>query len=252
MTDRPAHDLAQHVAAAFIRRNDAVVDEERGGAGVVSVDAQAGFGNRVVTMEADQLASLDADGGDQICFVVRQFPLQNGRNPLETHAGVDGRTGKRRHLAGLVAVELHENQVPDFDEASAAVEREILMLAAFLGRLRAVVEMDFRARSAGAGVAHLPEVVLLIKAENAGLRNASHFLPQVLGVVVFTEDREVELVFGQAELDREQLPSEGDGVALKVVAEREVPEHFKERVVAAGVADVFQIVMLAAGADALL
>ncbi len=49
-----------------------------------------------------------------------------------------------------------------------------------------------------------------------------------------------------------EVPGELDGFGFEVVAEGEVAQHFEERVVAAGVADVFQIVMLAAGADALL
>ena len=43
-----------------------------------------------------------------------------------------------------------------------------------------------------------------------------------------------------------------DGVGFEVVAEGEVAEHLEERVMAAGVADIFEIVVLAAGAHALL
>ena len=50
----------------------------------------------------------------------------------------------------------------------------------------------------------------------------------------------------------QELPGVGDGVALEVVAEAEVAEHLEEGVVAAGEADVFEVVVLAAGADALL
>ena len=50
----------------------------------------------------------------------------------------------------------------------------------------------------------------------------------------------------------EQLPGVGDGFALEVVAEAEVAEHLEEGVVAAGEADVFEVVVLAAGADAFL
>ncbi len=49
-----------------------------------------------------------------------------------------------------------------------------------------------------------------------------------------------------------QVPGEVDGFGFEVVAEGEVAEHFEERVVAAGVADVFEIVVFAAGADAFL
>ena len=39
-----AHDFAEDVAAAFVGRNDAIVNEEGGGAGVIGIDAQSGFG----------------------------------------------------------------------------------------------------------------------------------------------------------------------------------------------------------------
>ena len=51
---------------------------------------------------------------------------------------------------------------------------------------------------------------------------------------------------------REELPGERDGVLLEVVAEAEVAEHLEERVVARGDADVLEVVVLAADADALL
>ena len=51
---------------------------------------------------------------------------------------------------------------------------------------------------------------------------------------------------------REQLPGECDGVLLEIVAEGKIAQHLKESVMAAGVADVVEIVMFAARADALL
>jgi hypothetical protein len=44
----------------------------------------------------------------------------------------------------------------------------------------------------------------------------------------------------------------GDRLFLEVVAEREVAQHLEEGVVAGGVADIVQVVVLAAGPDALL
>src|SRR5262249_31892097 len=49
-----------------------------------------------------------------------------------------------------------------------------------------------------------------------------------------------------------EFPGVGDRVALEVVAEREVPQHLEERVVASGEADVVQVVVLSAGPHALL
>ena len=43
-----------------------------------------------------------------------------------------------------------------------------------------------------------------------------------------------------------------DRLVLEIVAEGEIPEHFEEGVVARGVADIVEVVVLAAGADAFL
>ena len=56
-----------------------------------------------------------------------------------------------------VAVELDEHQVPDLDHARVAGVDELA--AGLVGR---AVDVDFGARAARAGLAHLPEVVLLV------------------------------------------------------------------------------------------
>ena len=93
-----AHDFAQHVAAAFIRRQHAVVDQEGGGAGVIGVDAQRGVGLRVdAVFDAAEFAGAVDDGADEIGVVVRELALQDGGDALEAHAGIDGRARQRRH-----------------------------------------------------------------------------------------------------------------------------------------------------------
>ena len=83
-------------------------------------------------------------------------------------------------------------------------------------------------------------------------RDAGDLLPQLFGVVVFAKNGDVQLVFRQAVVLGDQLPGEVDGFGFEVIAEREVAQHLEERVVPARVADVIQIVVLAAGAHALL
>ena len=56
----------------------------------------------------------------------------------------------------------------------------------------------------------------------------------------------------QAEVARQQIPGVFDRVLLEIVAERKVAEHFEERVVARGIADIVEVVVLAAGAHAFL
>ncbi len=66
------------------------------------------------------------------------------------------------------------------------------------------------------------------------------------------EDGRVQAGLVEAPDFGEQLPGPGDRFLLEVVAERPVAEHLEEGVVVGVLADVVEIVVLAAGADALL
>ena len=124
---------------------------------------------------------------------------------------------------------------------------------------KAHVVKNFGARAAGAGFAHLPEVIFEAVLEDALFGHAG-LNPVALGLVIARhavcalKDGDIETVLGDAEPLRagDKFPGECDGVALEVVAEREVAEHFKEGMVTAGKSHVFKVVMLAAGADAFL
>src|SRR5262245_728720 len=50
----------------------------------------------------------------------------------------------------------------------------------------------------------------------------------------------------------QKFPAKPDGVLLKIVAEGKVAQHFKERMVASGIADIFQIVVFASRTQTLL
>jgi hypothetical protein len=125
--------------------------------------------------------------------------------------------------------------------------------------LFAVVVEDLGARAAGAGVAHHPEVVggvagalVVADADDALDRHADFLGPDVVGLVVLGVDGDGQLVLGQLVDFGQQFPGVLDGVALEVVAEAEVAEHLEEGVVTRGVADVLEVVVLAAGAHAFL
>ncbi len=156
----------------------------------------------------------------------------------------------------LVAVELHEDVVPDFDETVAVFVRRSRRAAPVL---LAVVVENFGARAAGAGVAHHPEIVggvagalVVADADDALDRHADLFRPDVVGFVVLGIDGDGQLVLGQLVDLGQQFPGVLDGIALEVVAEAEVAEHLEEGVVTRGVADVLEVVVLAAGAHAFL
>src|SRR5690606_11688848 len=125
----------------------------------------------------------------------------------------------------------------------------------------AVVEEDLGAGAARAGVAHRPEVVggvgralVVADAHHALGWHADFLRPDVVGLVVTGVDGDPELVLGQVQplLRGQEFTGVVDGVALEIVAEAEVAQHLEEGVVTRRVADVFQVVVLAASAHALL
>ena len=71
-------------------------------------------------------------------------------------------------------------------------------------------------------------------------------------LVVAAEDGEPHPLGVELQDVDEVVPRVLDGLALEVVAEREVAEHLEEGVVARGLADLVEVVVLAARADALL
>ena len=87
---------------------------------------------------------------------------------------------------------------------------------------------------------------------DAALGQADHFFPDTVSFVIILKDRNPEFFLVQFDDLGEKFPGQPDGLFLEVVSEREVAEHFKEGVVAGGVADVFQVVVLAAGPHATL
>ena len=253
MAQGAADDAAQHIRAAFAARNDAVDDHEGGGADVVGDHAQRLVfqvrGARFARGGADQML-------EQVDFIVRMHVLQHGGQALHAHARVDARLRQLVHDARFVAVELHEHEVPDFNEAVAVFVRRARRAARNVG---AVVVEDFRAWTAWARVRHLPEIVrrvartlVVADADDALDRHADFLGPDVVRFVIFDVDGDGQLVGRQAVHLGQQFPGEVDRVALEIVAEAEVAQHFKEGMVARRVADVFQVVVLAAGAHAAL
>ena len=124
--------------------------------------------------------------------------------------------------------------------------------------------MDFRAWAAGPRIAHLPEVILQAKLEDAIIGH-SKSEPKIARLAVARDyvmvlrtrprakkGRNVEPVARDAVIFGDQVPGELDGVGLEVIAKRKIAQHFKEGMVPAGVADILQIVVFAARAHTFL
>ena len=244
----PAHgaadDPAQHVAPALVGGQDPVRHQHRHGPAVVGHDAQPDVGRLVaaVRLPGDRLGHLE-HRHVQVGVVERVDPLDDRQDPLEAGAGVDARAGQRLGAAVGAPVVLHEDQVPDLDEPLGAAEGRPAVGA--VGR--ALVDEDLAARPAGAGVAHLPEVVVAQALDPLG-PDAHGVAPDGLGLVVGLVDGHPQPVAVDAQDLGDELPGEGDGVGLEVVAEAEVPQHLEEGAVAQRGADDVDV----DGAEALL
>ena len=248
MAHGAAHDAAEHIAAAFVRRQHAVGDQERRRAQMVGDDAGRRL-LRPVGVDAGEVGDLADDRREQVDLVVVVRPLQHRGDALEPHAGVDRGLRQVDALAARQLLVLHEDEIPDLDEAVAVGVRRARRPAR---DVRAVVVEDFRARAAGADVAHLPEIVGAGDADDLLVRQSRDLLPELERLIVVDIDGDGQAILGQPEILGDQIPGELDGAVLEVIAEREVAEHLEERVVARGVADIVEVVVLAAGAHAFL
>ena len=154
-------------------------------------------------------------------------------------------------MALRIAVELHEHKIPDLDITAAIARKCAIRMADFAGGGTKIV-MNFRARPARSSLAHLPEIVLLIQTYDAIASDAGTACPEIDGCIILSEYRHPELIDGQFEFFRQQRPRVIDCLFLEISAEREIAEHFEERLMTPRVADVVQIIVLAAGAYTLL
>ena len=180
--------------------------------------------------------------------------LQQTGDALDAHSGVNVLPRQRSEdleilLGGaLAAFVLHEDEIPDLDEAVL-----VGLGAALHAVFGSAVVVDLRARAARAGDSHRPVVVGHPAALDALRRQSGDLLPQLLGLVVVVEDGRpqplgVEPVAALGDRFGQQAPGQFDGPALEVVAEGEVSGHLEEGVVPGGDAHLVDV----RGADALL
>ena len=237
VADGAAQDAAQHVAAALVRRQDAVHDHDGHGARVISDDLQRDVRLLVLAvLDARDLGRVLDDRVEQIRLEVRLLVLHDGREALEAAARIDVLMGEILVGAVFLAVVLREDEVPDLEVAVAVAADSAGRRAA--AALFTEVDVDLGVWTARTR-ADLPEVVLHL--DDVVLREARLGLPDLDGLRVVRVDRDPELVLRQLDDFRQELPCPGNGLALEVIAEREVAEHLEERLMARRAADVLDI-----------
>ena len=120
------------------------------------------------------------------------------------------------------------------------------------------VDMYLAGRAARTGVAHLPEIVVLVAEDDMvlgkmlepGLLRLFVHGGAVLGGTL--EHGGVELLGIDAVDLGQQLPGHVDGPFLEIVAETPVAEHLEHRVMVGVMSHLFEVVVLAAHAEAFL
>ena len=215
MAHGAANDLAQDVAAPFIRGHDAIADQERCSAAVVSENTQRRVGfRRSAVMLARKRAGEVHQRPKQIRFEVADLALQHRGEAFESRARVDRRLRQRRDVARGVAIELHKDKIPDLDVAPA-VAAELAIGVTRSGGRRTHVVVNFAARAARAGVTHGPEVLFEPRNGNHARLGRAHVDPVRGGFVVrrqfflrndfsAAENREIKFVQRYAESARKR------------------------------------------------
>ena len=231
-----AHDAAQDVAAAFVRRRHTLDGDQRHPASVVGEDAVR---LRRVLGRAIRDAGLLGDPvHDQLVavgVVDRGDVLHDTRDALEPPAGVDVLARELGERAVAVELVRHEHEVSELEEALAARASRQAVVVATAGLL-APVPVHLRVRPARPRAADGPEV-LRRRERHDPLRWHSEPLPVADRLLVGAElqagiagvhaDPHAIPVELQALLD--ELGRVLDRALLEVLAEREIAEHLEER-----------------------
>ncbi len=120
MAHRPANDSPQNIAAPLVAGQDAIADEKSCRTAVVGDHLDGYVLFRVLTMSVAAELFNDTDNVlKDVDVVVGRYFLQYRRNSFQTGARVNRRRRKWLHAAVFLAIELHEHQVPQFQEAVA-------------------------------------------------------------------------------------------------------------------------------------
>ena len=162
-----AQDAADYVASLSVRRQLSVGDRERYGAQVVCAYAHSHVGLLLLAVlhAGDGLLLLD-DRLEDVGVVVGVLALHSAHEALEAHTGIDNVHRQRNERAVSLALVLHEHDVPDLDNLRVVLVHEFTSghLSLLLRCTR--VEVNLRARTAGARIAHFPEVVVLVAVDD--------------------------------------------------------------------------------------
>ena len=173
-----------------------------------SARVAAGSSSRAVAAAGQLLAEADVRQ-EVLGLVDRRDVLEDRGHPVEPHPGVDVLRRKRRQRAVRLELVLHEDEVPELEEALGVVARPVVLAA----EVEAAVEVELRARAARPGRARLPEVVVAAQADDPLVGDADRvpagdrlLVGPETELVVAAEDRDPDPLRVEAETRPSRAP----------------------------------------------
>jgi hypothetical protein len=249
MAHGPAHDPAQHIAAPLIGRQHAVGDQEGGRAQMVGDHPVAGTLVLALRRHRSDRRRPRSAGGTGRCRNCRACPAAAPRSapaPCRCRstaaAGRPARPASNCSNCMKTRFQISMNRSPSSSgspEGRPRCDRHDRRRSPSTGRTGRCRPSPRNCRLVGMRMIRL-------------VRQAGDLAPEIEGLVIGVVDRDQQLLLVDAEFLRQQVPGKLDRALLEIVAEGEVAEHLEEGVVARGVADIVEIVVLAAGAHAFL
>src|SRR5947209_5032236 len=165
------------------------------------------------------------DGTEEIGIEDRFLALHHHRETLQTHARVDISPGQGCTGTIEVLVILHENEVPDLQEALTITAR--LAVSPATTMFYTAIIINLRVRSARSrGPWRSPPVIF--QAYNRLIGIASHLIPINRCFVIVGVYCGIQALRGQPYHLGEKLPGELNSLALKVITNGEIAKHLEE------------------------
>ena len=151
--------------------------------------SEIGFLTRSVDDPGRRTDMID-DRTEEIGLEIRPHALDDRRQTLESHPGVDIVLGQRKQRSVLLEIELREDEVPYFQVAVAIAPHPAFRPAA--GKRRPLVVEDLGARPAWPLVAHEPEVLVLVEAVNPLVGKSDRVPPDRVRFLVVLVDGRIQ------------------------------------------------------------
>ena len=118
MAHTAPHDPAQHISAPFVRRQNAICDQEGCGPDVISDNTVRGI-LRAIWINTGFGRNILNQRTHQVDVIVIVLALQHGRQAFQAHPCVDGRARQANALLFRDLLILHEDEVPNLNEPVA-------------------------------------------------------------------------------------------------------------------------------------